>query len=88
MIPESGWSIGELMPLDEWELPREKVVINRTIGEGAFGTVFGGECQFADNSPWLAVAVKTLKVCVLENKLVKTSLSYRTLQSHLPLFIF
>ncbi|KAK8378937.1 hypothetical protein O3P69_009579 [Scylla paramamosain] len=70
MIPESGWSIGELMPLDEWELPREKVVINRTIGEGAFGTVFGGECQFADNSPWLAVAVKTLKVgSTVEEKL-------------------
>lgn len=70
MIPETGWPLSELMSLDEWELPREKVVINRTIGEGAFGTVFGGECQFADNSPWLAVAVKTLKVgSTVEEKL-------------------
>ncbi|KAG0710468.1 Insulin-like peptide receptor [Chionoecetes opilio] len=70
MLPDSSWPLGELISLDEWELPREKVVINRTIGEGAFGTVFGGECQFADNSPWLAVAVKTLKVgSTVEEKL-------------------
>lgn len=71
MLPEQpAWPLGELMSLDEWELPREKVVINRTIGEGAFGTVFGGECQFGENSPWLAVAVKTLKVgSTVEEKL-------------------
>ncbi|CAL4139772.1 unnamed protein product, partial [Meganyctiphanes norvegica] len=59
-IPPAGTRLWE--SLDEWEIPREKVVINRTIGEGAFGTVFGGECQFTDNGPWQAVAVKTLKV--------------------------
>lgn len=71
MVPDQpAWPLGELMSLDEWELPREKVVINRTIGEGAFGTVFGGECQFGDNTPWLAVAVKTLKVgSTVEEKL-------------------
>ncbi|XP_042206983.1 receptor-type guanylate cyclase gcy-1-like isoform X2 [Homarus americanus] len=46
---------------DGWEIPRDKVVINRKLGEGAFGTVYGGECQF-DTEGWVAVAVKTLKV--------------------------
>ncbi|XP_068222673.1 uncharacterized protein [Palaemon carinicauda] len=46
---------------DGWEIPRDKVVINRKIGEGAFGTVYGGECQF-DTKGWVAVAVKTLKI--------------------------
>ncbi|KAK0157842.1 hypothetical protein PV328_011532 [Microctonus aethiopoides] len=46
--------------LDKWEIPRERVVINRKIGEGAFGTVYGGETFFPEKG-WLAVAVKTLK---------------------------
>ncbi|XP_037902536.1 atrial natriuretic peptide receptor 2-like isoform X2 [Hermetia illucens] len=46
--------------LDKWEIPKEKVVINRRLGEGAFGTVYGGEAQFNDGG-WTAVAVKTLK---------------------------
>lgn len=28
-----------------WEIPRSKVVINRKLGEGQFGTVYGGECH-------------------------------------------
>lgn len=47
--------------LDKWEIPRDRVVINRKLGEGAFGTVYGGECFF-DDKGWVAVAVKTLKV--------------------------
>ncbi|KAL0107243.1 hypothetical protein PUN28_015647 [Cardiocondyla obscurior] len=47
--------------LDLWEIPRDRVVINRRLGEGAFGTVYGGEAFF-HNKGWLAVAVKTLKV--------------------------
>lgn len=47
--------------LDKWEIPRDRVVINRKLGEGAFGTVYGGECFFDDRG-WVAVAVKTLKV--------------------------
>ncbi|XP_014212740.1 receptor-type guanylate cyclase gcy-3-like [Copidosoma floridanum] len=47
--------------LDKWEIPRENVVINRKIGEGAFGTVYGGEAFF-DGKGWLGVAVKTLKI--------------------------
>lgn len=50
-----------LNDLDKWEIPRESVVINRKLGEGAFGTVYGGEAKFPDQG-WLAVAVKTLKV--------------------------
>lgn len=47
--------------LDKWEIPKENVVINRRLGEGAFGTVYGGEAQFSDGL-WTAVAVKTLKI--------------------------
>ena len=50
-----------LLTLDEWEMPRENVVLNRKLGEGAFGTVYGGEAV-VDTSKWVAVAVKTLKV--------------------------
>ena len=50
-----------LLTLDEWEMPRENVVLNRKLGEGAFGTVYGGEAV-VDTSKWAAVAVKTLKV--------------------------
>lgn len=47
--------------LDKWEIPRERVVINRKLGEGAFGFVYGGEAHFGEKG-WVAVAVKTLKV--------------------------
>lgn len=46
--------------LDEWEMPRDNIVLNRKIGEGAFGTVYGGEA-LAGKKGWIAVAVKTLK---------------------------
>ena len=49
------------LSLDEWEMPRDKVVLNRVLGEGAFGKVYGGEA-YLDNECWVAVAVKTLKV--------------------------
>ncbi|XP_054282459.1 gamma-aminobutyric acid type B receptor subunit 1-like isoform X2 [Macrosteles quadrilineatus] len=47
--------------LEKWEIPRDRVVINRKLGEGAFGFVYGGEAYF-DAKGWVAVAVKTLKV--------------------------
>lgn len=46
--------------LDKWEISKDRVVINRRLGEGAFGTVYGGEAQI-DEQGWTAVAVKTLK---------------------------
>lgn len=46
--------------LDKWEISKDRVVINRRLGEGAFGTVYGGEAQIDDHG-WTAVAVKTLK---------------------------
>ena len=51
----------QCLSLDEWEVNRECVVLNRRLGEGAFGTVFGGEA-FLDPQGWVAVAVKTLKI--------------------------
>ena len=49
------------LTLDEWEIPRKNVVLNRKLGEGAFGTVCGGE-MFSEEAGWVAVAVKTLKI--------------------------
>ena len=58
-----------VLTLDEWEIPRDRVVINRKLGEGAFGTVYGGEAFF-DDKGWVAVAVKTLKMgSTLEEKI-------------------
>jgi len=50
-----------VLALDDWEIARDRVVINRKLGEGAFGTVCGGE-SFFDEKGWVAVAVKTLKL--------------------------
>lgn len=47
--------------LTKWEIPRENVVINRKLGEGAFGTVYGGEALINEEDGWAAVAIKTLK---------------------------
>ncbi|XP_076647965.1 uncharacterized protein LOC143356288 [Halictus rubicundus] len=52
---------GDGPDLDKWEIPRDRVLINRKLGEGAFGMVYGGEAFFPEKG-WLAVAVKTLKV--------------------------
>ena len=41
-----------VLTLDEWEIPRDRVVINRKLGEGAFGTVCGGE-SFFDEKGWV-----------------------------------
>ena len=47
--------------LTKWEIQRENIVINRRLGEGAFGTVYGGEALIDENDGWTAVAIKTLK---------------------------
>ena len=31
------------LALDQWEIERDSVIINRKLGEGAFGMVYGGE---------------------------------------------
>ena len=43
-----------VLTLDEWEIPRDRVVINRKLGEGAFGTVYGGEAFF-DEKGWVRI---------------------------------
>lgn len=53
-------SRNKLNTLDKWEISKENVVINRKLGEGAFGTVYGGEAKLVARD-WTAVAVKTLK---------------------------
>lgn len=52
-----------VLHLDEWEIPRDNIVLNRKLGEGAFGAVFGGEViDQGYEGEWVPVAVKSLKV--------------------------
>ena len=42
------------LALDEWEIERSNVVINRKLGEGAFGMVYGGEwCD--EDKQWVII---------------------------------
>lgn len=61
---------GSIFILDEWELPREKLILNRKLGEGAFGAVFGGEgLGLMGSAASVPVAVKTLRVgATIEDK--------------------
>ena len=52
-----------ILHLDEWEIPRENIVLNRKLGEGAFGAVCGGEVMgIGGEGEWVPVAVKSLKI--------------------------
>ena len=58
--------------LDEWEIPRENIVLNRKLGEGAFGAVCGGEViGLRGEGEWVPVAVKSLKIGSLPEDKVK-----------------
>lgn len=46
-------SASNISCLDKWEIPRELVVVNRKLGEGAFGTVYGGETKIEDKG-WVS----------------------------------
>ena len=43
-----------VLALDEWETDRENVVMNRKLGEGAFGMVYGGEL-LREDSQWVNI---------------------------------
>ena len=51
-------------------MPREKLILNRKLGEGAFGAVFGGEgLGMKESEVSVPVAVKTLRVgATIEDK--------------------
>ncbi len=55
LLSDTSW-----LCLDQWEVQRDHVVLYRKLGEGAFGTVYGGEALLDET--WVAVAVKTLKI--------------------------
>ena len=50
-----------LLALDEWEVERENIVMNRKLGEGAFGMVYGGEMGDQDRQ-WVSSRVLDLKI--------------------------
>ena len=45
-----------VLALDEWEVEREHIVMNRKLGEGAFGMVYGGEMVDEDKQ-WVRAGV-------------------------------
>ena len=51
--------------LDNWEISRSDIVINRELGRGAFGIVYGGEAKIKDK--WVPVAVKELRTKNLDD---------------------
>ena len=53
-----------VLTLDEWEIPRDRVVINRKLGEGAFGTVYGGEAFF-DEKGWVRIKLIFMSLAYL-----------------------
>ena len=61
---------GSIFILDDWEIPREKLVLNRKLGEGAFGAGFGGESMgLKESEVSVPVAEKTLRVgATIEDK--------------------
>lgn len=53
----------QIFALDDWEIPAERIILNRKLGEGAFGAVFGGEgLGIVDEERSVPVAVKALRV--------------------------
>ena len=50
-----------VLALDDWEMPRDRVVMNRKLGEGAFGMVYGGE-SFFDEKGWVSSCSPDLTV--------------------------
>lgn len=77
-------SIGiDLLPtstsLDKWEIPREDVVVNRKLGEGAFGTVYGGEANLGDKG-WVYLITK-VKIRLLSKKIpLQVAVAVKTLK--------
>lgn len=51
-----------LLVIDEFEIPRTKLQLNRKLGEGCFGAVYGGEgVGVVPGEEQTAIAVKTLR---------------------------
>jgi hypothetical protein len=52
--------------LDKWEMSRDRVVINRKLGEGAFGMVYGGEALFEEKG-WVSIILESVQYGRNEN---------------------
>lgn len=51
-----------LLEMDDFEIPRTNLQLNRKLGEGCFGAVYGGEgIAVVDGEDRTPVAVKTLR---------------------------
>ncbi|KAK7913535.1 hypothetical protein WMY93_013746 [Mugilogobius chulae] len=55
------FSAAEMYVPDEWEVPREKITLNRELGQGSFGMVYEGLAKgVVKDEPETRVAIKTV----------------------------
>uniref|UniRef100_A0A4W3HNK7 Tyrosine-protein kinase receptor n=2 Tax=Callorhinchus milii TaxID=7868 RepID=A0A4W3HNK7_CALMI len=55
------FSAGDMYVPDEWEVPREKITMNRELGQGSFGMVYEGLAKgVVKDDPETRVAIKTV----------------------------
>ena len=78
--------INEYAPLHpatrSWEVPRETVVIEKVIGQGAFGQVAQGKSsELQGREGTITVAIKMLKGNALHFKCMSTSVLHQTLST-------
>ena len=70
--PRYGWvnARGERINRLQWEIDRDSVHINRRLGEGNFGEVYGGDMFLSDSDQIIPVAVKALRPSASEEEQV------------------
>lgn len=75
---------------DEWEVPRDKVLILEEIGQGSFGKVFRGSMKDADTATDILVAIKVRVLVTVHGTLFLGSIqfSFPTDPTTCPLELF
>ena len=70
---------------DEWEIPASEVIMEKLLGEGAFGEVYKGVVKCPITNPKVRLSVKNSLCTPVAVKLLKCKQyyhSYRFCQSH------
>ena len=56
-------SPNDVITTDEWEIPPSQVIVESTLGEGAFGEVYKGTLRGPLSNPKIPTAVKSA-ICI------------------------
>ena len=65
-----------LISTDEWELPPSQVIVESTLGEGAFGEVYKGTVKGPLSNPKVPMAVKSAICIPVAIKLLKCKVMF------------